>query len=127
MEEEKMIVVILDSCNDCDFALKIDDQYRNKIKDIKEFCLAGLQAWYRSCHEDLTEEDTKYFSKEEIDSFWGCGYAEPSMELLKKNGIEAELTDCEYDEEENELISPCDYCFVYPDLGFDIWNTEEKK
>jgi hypothetical protein len=93
-----MIIAMIDNCNDCSFAIKIANEAA--AEKTKEYMQEGLSAWYCAAHTPIDYEG-EYFSKEEVESFYDAGYAEPTEELLTKNGIEFELVDIEYDEDGN--------------------------
>ena len=101
-----MIIAMLDN-NDCNFAIKFND--KSQKKKIKEFMRAGLSAWYQAANEDI--EGNEYFTAEEIEGMYDLGYAEPTCELLERNGIEAECIDVEYDE--NDCVCNADEVIRY--------------
>lgn len=106
-----MVIVVADgSGNDCDFCLRIDDKYKDRIKEIGELAVAGLSAWYSVSNDVISEEDKKYFSEEEIRNFYYLGYAEPSQILLSKHGIESKIEEMMYDRHRHVI---CDYLFNY--------------
>ena len=92
-----MIIAITDS-NDCDFAIKFaDDAVKEKVE---EYMREGLEAWYCAAHVPVDYEG-KYWTNEDVNGFYGSGYAEPTIELLDRFGIEHELVDIVYDEDGN--------------------------
>ena len=91
-----MVLAIFDN-NDLDFAVKFKDV--SQKEKVKKYMIAGLAAWYAAAHCDEDDEDYEYFTRKEIESFYGSGYAEPTMELLERNGIEAEIISVQYDED----------------------------
>ena len=105
-----MVIAIVDD-NDCDFAIKFEDE---SVKDkVKEYMKAGLSAWYQAAHVDDEDdvEDNEYFTGEDIIGFYDEGYAEPTMELLERFGIEAECIDVEYDN--NDCVVNADEVIRY--------------
>ena len=86
-----MILGVIDSFNDCAFGIKLSDT--KQIDLVKELALAGLASWYESANLDA--EGNEYFTKEDIESFFDCGYAEPSSELLDRYHIEHTIVDLE--------------------------------
>ena len=89
-----MVIAIVDS-NDCNFAIKFNDETQ---KDkIKEYMKAGLDAWYEAATDNI--EGNEYFTADEIEDMFQLGYAEPTMELIERSGIDAECIDVEYDGE----------------------------
>ena len=106
-----MVIAVEDgSGNDCDFCLRIDDKYKDRIEQIGNFAVAGLSAWYCAAHDEISEEDKKYFSEEEIRDFYYLGYAEPSQILLSRYGIESKIEEMVYDRHRHVV---CDYLFNY--------------
>lgn len=94
-----MIIAITDS-NEDNFAIRFNDPSK---ADIVADCMErGLGAWYAATDPESYEDDL--FTKEDIEGFYDAGYAEPTMELLKRNGIEFECVDIEYDEN-NKIIA----------------------
>ena len=89
-----MIIAILDS-NECNFAVKFNDE--SQKEKVIEYMKGGLDSWYGTSCDEI--EDNKYFTAEEIEGFFQLGYAEPTEELLVRNGIEAEVIDVEYDDD----------------------------
>lgn len=83
--------------NDCDFTIVIsDDSQKDKvIKCIEK----GIGAWY--CATNPEDYDDDAFTKEEVEGFYWNGYAEPTEALLKREGIEFELVENEYDDDGN--------------------------
>ena len=97
-----MIIAILDD-NECNFGIKFDDV---SLKDkIKEYMEEGLAAWYAAayCAENDEEYENDYFTKEEIESFYWAGYAEPTEKLLEKNNIPFESVDLEYNDDDEVI------------------------
>ena len=91
-----MTIALLDQQNECNFAIRFEDA---SLKEkVKELMVAGLQSWYEAAHDEI--EDNDYFTAEEIEAMYGDGYAEPTLELLERNGIEGECVDIEYDEDD---------------------------
>lgn len=91
-----MVLAITDS-NDCDFAIRFPDV---SLKDMVRGCmLIGLEAWYAAAHPETWERNE--WDKEEVESFYGLGYAEPTMKLLDRHGIDYECFGIEFDEDEN--------------------------
>lgn len=81
--------------NDCDFTIVIsDDNQKDKAIECME---RGIDAWYCAAHPNTYDRDD--FTREEVEGFYWDGYAEPTKELLKREGIEFELVDDEYDED----------------------------
>lgn len=92
-----MVIAQIDHENDCSFAIKFADE---KAKEkVIEFMEKGLDAWYEAAHDNI--EDDEYFTADEKESFYWVGYAEPTLELMKRNGIEGDCTDIEYDDNRN--------------------------
>ena len=102
-----MVIAMIDTENDCSFAVKIaNDAAKDKAE---EYMQEGLRAWF--CATDPESYDKDYFTKEEVEGFYWCGYAEPTSELLDKNGIEHEVIDIERDE--NGKVTNADVVFCY--------------
>ena len=96
-----MTIAIVDQ-NECNFGIKFEDE---SLKEkVKEYMQEGLAIWYMAAHDPEEIEENKYFTKEEILAFYGSGYAEPTMELLTKDGIQFECIDLEYDDD-GEVIN----------------------
>ena len=93
-----MIIAYTDQ-NECDFAISFDD--KSKADEVKKAIEVGINAWYEAAHDDI--EPNEYWDKEYIEGFYGCGYAEPTSELLDMWGIEHEVIDIECDEEGNVI------------------------
>lgn len=92
-----MVIAMIDTENDCSFAIKIaNDAAKEKVK---EYMKEGLGAWF--CATDPESYNKDHFTKEEVEGFYWCGYAAPTCELLDKNGIEHEVIDIEKDEDGN--------------------------
>lgn len=88
--------------NDCDFAIEVKpEQAEQAKKDIIE----GINAWYGAAHTEI--EPTVNFTVDDIESFYGAGYAEPTEELLTKHNIDFKLIDLIYDND-GELITHVD-------------------
>ena len=90
-----MVIAIVDS-NDCNFAIRFDDESKKEM--VKNFMVVGLSAWYEAAHDDI--EENRYFTADEIAGFCNDGYAEPTLMLLKRHHVKADLIDCEYDADE---------------------------
>ncbi len=102
-----MVVAMVDVCNDCSFAIKFADATQ---KEKVEECMSkGLAAWYAAT--DPEKYDGDYFTQEEVEGFYWSGYAEPTLELLKKHGIDGDVVDIEYDE--NGCVINADESFYY--------------
>ena len=94
-----MVIAQIDHENDCSFAIKFADETAKE--KVKEFMEAGLGAWYEAAHDEI--EDDKYFTAEEKEGFYWAGYAEPTLELMKREGIEGGCIDIERDENGNVI------------------------
>lgn len=99
-----MTIAIFDD-NECNFAVKFDDE--SAKEKVVKYMIAGLRAWYAAAHDNLDEDDLEYFSQEDIEGFYDAGYAEPTCELLDRDGIKHEIIDIEYDIH-NQLITQID-------------------
>ncbi len=88
-----MLIAYTDQ-NDCDFAVKFDDE--TKENEVRKAIQVGIDTWYEAAHTDI--EGNEYFTKEEIEAFYESGYAEPTCEILDKLGIEYEIVDVEYND-----------------------------
>lgn len=99
-----MIIAYVDD-NECNFAVKFTD--KNRANEVKKAITIGIDVWYSAAHDEV--EANEYWSKEYIEGFYNCGYAEPTSELLDMWGIEHEIVDVECDEDDNvicdELVS----------------------
>ncbi len=93
-----MVIALIDNCNDLNFAIKIANEA--DAEKTKKYMEEGLSAWYCAAHTP-TDYEGECFSKEEVEDFYYLGYAEPAEFLLKKDGIEFETVDIEYDEDGN--------------------------
>ncbi len=103
-----MIIAIIDVQNDCSFAIKFaNEAERERVEDYMQ---EGLRAWFCAAH-DPVDYNGKYWKNEDVERFYGAGYVEPTEELLNEAGIEFELVDIEYDEDEN--ISNADGVIYY--------------
>lgn len=75
-----------------------------------EFCKklikAGVDAWHQAANGDY---ENKYFTVEEIESFYWAGYAEPASELLNRHRIRHKVLNPEY----NTLPNDAPLLFVY--------------
>ena len=98
-----MIIGYFDN-NDCDFAIEVKPEYKEQVK---KFILEGISAWYGAAHTEI--EPTEHFTVDDIESFYGSGYAEPTEELLTKHNIDFKLIDLIYDND-GELITHVDEC-----------------
>jgi uncharacterized membrane protein len=75
-----------------------------KDADLAMKCgVKGLDAWYCASHPEDWDDDDECFSREDVDSFYDLGYAEPAEILLKKYGVEYTLLDPEYDENDEVI------------------------
>ena len=90
-----MIIAYTDS-NDLDFAIECAERVANKVKKAIDI---GVSAWYQAAHEDV--KSNEYWTAEEIEAMWGDGYAEPTMELLDRWGVECKLVGFKVDEDDN--------------------------
>lgn len=96
-----MVIAILDE-NECNFAVRFDDETKKEI--VKELMIAGLSSWYEAANEDIEEiEGNEYFTADEISMMYNDGYAEPTMELLKRYNINGEVIDVEYDKNDEVI------------------------
>lgn len=93
-----MIIAQIDNFNDCSFAIKFADEAAKE--KVEEYMREGLEAWYCAAHVPV-DYDGKFWTNEDVECFYGMGYAEPTMELLQRDGIEGECVDIEYDDEGN--------------------------
>lgn len=91
-----MVIALLDQQNECNFSIRFDDESKKEM--VKEFMRAGLSAWYEAAHDDI--EENRYFTADEIAGFYDAGYGEPTLVLLKRYHVKADLIDCEYDEDD---------------------------
>ena len=98
-----MVLGVFDSCNDCDCGIRFEDV--DKLDLVKKLAIDGLATWYAAAHEDI--EANEYFTEEEIEGFYWSGYAEPTSELLDRYGIEHEIINLEFNDD-NECITECD-------------------
>ena len=95
-----MIIAEIDNYNDCSFAIKFTDE--SAKEKVEKYMQEGLKAWYCAAHVPV-DYDGEYWTNEEVENFYWDGYAEPTMELLQREGIEAECVDIEYDDDENVI------------------------
>jgi len=92
-----MRVAIIDGAgNDLSFVLNVPYE---DIELTKKLGVEGLLAWYCASHPEDWEDD-EYFTRDDVESFYDLGYAEPAMMLLDKHGIKYTLEDVEYDEKD---------------------------
>ena len=99
---------MIDVQNDCSFAIKFTNEAAKE--KVEEYMREGLDAWYCAAHVPV-DYNGKYWSKEDVEGFYWLGYAEPTCELLDRDGIEHEVIDIEYDEDEN--VVGADEVFYY--------------
>lgn len=86
--------------NDCDFTIVIsDDSQKDKAIECIE---KGISAWYRATDPENYDGDD--FTLEEVEGFYWEGYAEPTCQLLEREGIEYELVEDEYDEDGRRIV-----------------------
>ncbi len=85
--------------NECNFAIKFDDE--TKADEVKKAIQIGIGAWYEAAHDDI--QPNEYWDKEDIERFYDCGYAEPTMELLDMWGIKHKVVDIENDDNGNVI------------------------
>lgn len=102
-----MVIAMIDNLNDCSFAIEFKDE--SQKEQVKKSMCVGLDAWYAAAHID-TYEGTE-FTKEDVEGYYGAGYAEPTSDLLLKKGIEHKTIDIEYNED-GEVIN-ADEAFYY--------------
>ena len=112
--EGKIVLAVTDSRANylvIDGSISLSD-FVDKVKEekVEELMRAGLDAWYQAANEDMNYENA-YFSSEEISQFYCVGYAEPTMELLERYGIDAEVIDVEYDK--NDEVINADKVIYY--------------
>lgn len=93
--------------NDCNFVVEFKNE--TDAPKVREAIKAGISAWYEAAHDTI--EDNEYWDKEEIISFYNDGYAEPTVELLDRWGIEHKILDVEYDRNDN-VIGVDDICWA---------------
>ena len=103
-----MTLAVLDYLNDCSFAIEFNDE--SKLDLVKELALFGLGIWYEAAHDEDEIEANEYFTKEDIMGFYESGYGEPTSELLDFYGIEHEIVDIKYDDNDNAI---CDDYVMY--------------
>ena len=96
-----MIIAHTDG-NDLDFAIECAESVADKVKKAIDI---GVSAWYQAAHEDV--EPNEYWSAEEIEAMYGDGYAEPTMELLDRWGVEYKLVEFKVDEDDNIICDEC--------------------
>ena len=92
--------------NDLDFTLVIKDE--SKKDKVIECMEKGIDAWYGATDPEHYKGDA--FTKEEVEGFYWEGYAEPTEILLKREGIEFELVEDEYNED-GERIADVIVCY----------------
>ena len=102
-----MILAITDS-NECNFAIRFANEAARD--QVEEYMREGLEAWYCAAHVPV-DYNGKYWTNEDVEGFYGLGYAEPTSELLDRDGIEHEIVGIEYDE--NGDISNADEVICY--------------
>jgi len=103
-----MKLALIDFQNDCSFSVIIKDESK---KDLTlKLMKHGLNIWYQAAHDESEIEPDSFFTKEDILAFYESGYTEPTSELLDYYGIEHEIVDVEYDEND-EVV--CDEYIVY--------------
>ena len=91
-----MLIGLFDPLNNCDFAFRVPDNV--DIELVKDLMEDGLGAWYAAAvGQGETIEDSKYFTKEEIATFYAVGYAEPAEILMQRNHIPFAVEKLEYD------------------------------
>ena len=100
-----MILAVVDD-NECNFGIKLNDT--TQLELVKKLAIVGLASWYEAAHTKI--EANEYFDAEQIEGFYGSGYAEPTMELLTRYGISHEIVGLEYDADGNPI---CDECINY--------------
>ena len=103
-----MVIAMLDCLNECNFAVKFADKAQEE--KVEELMRAGLRAWYAAAN-DPNDYDEEYFTSEEIQELYCVGYAEPTMELLERYGIDAEIIDVKYDK--NDEVINADEIIYY--------------
>lgn len=88
---------------DIGFGLRIMDDKR--IDEAKHLALIGYAAWSLATDPEYFEEEygSEYFTKEDVESFYGFGYQEPIEILLERFGIEHEFIDC-FDADDEDII-----------------------
>ena len=102
-----MVIAMIDNFNDCSFAIEFKD--KSQKEQIKKYMRVGLDAWMAATNVD-TYEGTE-FTKEDVEGYYGAGFAEPTSDLLLKKGIEHKTIDIEYNED-GEVIN-ADEAFYY--------------
>lgn len=96
-----MIIGVIDSANDCHFALRVDDNV--DVELVKTLAMCGLTAWYKAAWLDDEIDDDEYFTKEEIIGFYDFGYAEPASILLERYNIHHEVEELRFDDDDNAV------------------------
>ena len=106
------LLAVCDPLNNCDFGILLEDA--KDAPKAKEYGIAGLRAWYDATSDPEDIEGNEYFTSEEIEGFYGLGYAEPTEMLLRKEGIKFEIVDLQYEDDDEEYGEPiCDDIVVY--------------
>ena len=103
-----MTIAIIDELNDCSFAVRFEDKTKADI--VRKAMIDGLDAWYAAA-EETAESDV--FTRAELDSFYNLGYAEPTMILLDKAGIEYAIEDVHYVMEDGYEVVDADIIIAY--------------
>ena len=86
------IICVVDQ-NDSDFAFRVKAEDADRAIELS---VRGLLAWYCAAHPEDWEDDED-FTREDLESFWDSGYADPARILLDRHGIWYEDVDIEYD------------------------------
>ena len=72
--------------NECNFAVNV--LRKRDVKRAVKLIDEGITAWYRAAWDGREPiEPTENYSADEIEGFYGAGYAEPSLWLLEKFNI----------------------------------------
>lgn len=93
-----MRITLYDEFNDLDYALEIEDE--SKAELVGEIMIDGLKAWYCATCEI---NDTKYFTDDEIKTYYYVSYTEPALEKLKEFGIEVKLVNVIWEDEDHTV------------------------
>lgn len=103
MSDTHIIVVgVIDSTNDCDFAIAVPEG--TDVELVENLAVEGLGAWYAAASgPDEAIEPTEHFDAEEIKTFYSLGYAEPTSILLTRMGIEHQIIDLEFTPDGNPV------------------------
>lgn len=93
--------------NDCNFTVRFDNP--EDADKVRQAIIIGIDTWYVAAHDNediqdyLMDEGNEYFTADDIEGAYYLGYADLTTDLLLRCGIDHEILDVEYDEDDHVI------------------------